>query len=70
MEEDVEFEIKDEHEKELEEQRLIEERRRRRQMILEKHKANTAKKPDTTTNGMLWYPCIDECRLYSFLLCI
>ncbi|CDS11671.1 hypothetical protein LRAMOSA03934 [Lichtheimia ramosa] len=48
---EVEFEIKDEHEKELEEQRLIEERRKRRQMILEKHKANTAKKSEVDTAG-------------------
>lgn len=68
IEEDVEFEIKDEHEKELEEQRLIEERRRRRQMILEKHKANTAKKPDTT-NGKL---CVSLCMndIHIHLLCI
>ncbi|KAI9312097.1 kinase-like domain-containing protein [Dichotomocladium elegans] len=55
---EIDFEIKDEQEKELEEQRLIEERRRRRQQILERYKPSAsahapkdseeASKPSTT----------------------
>ena len=46
---DIDFEIKDEHEKEWEEQRLLEERRKRRRMIMERHKTSTSKPSTPTT---------------------